>query len=348
MNKRLLGLSVVFASVSILASVTSFAPMAQAQAACAITTPQASAFTQLIQSAPNLDQQIFVTFMTGFSNGCITTPQASAFTGLVRSSPHIDQQVFVDFLTSFTSGNTTTTTTAPTVTNTIGGGGQTYSIGDTVVWRANVTNAPIDSRVCTILIRQSDQYRFAFPPDRPECVIVPNPSAEIPLMGTLIPNSRGNLTQGVYKLETRLIAGVNSADGKDPISYALFTSGSFNIISQTTTSAPTISSVSPTSGPTGTTITIHGTQFTDRGNTILMDYTTNSSSWYELAGDFASNGTSITLTLPSQYPCPTYAYLAVGCPYPSAITGTHTLRVKNSRGISNAVSFTVNPVVPTP
>ncbi len=105
-----------FAFVSLLVGATSFAPTAQAQATtgCAITTAQASALTQLIRSAPNLDQNVFVTFMTGFSSGCITTPQASAFTQLIRSAPNLDQNVFVDFLTSFTSGNTTTTPT-PTV-----------------------------------------------------------------------------------------------------------------------------------------------------------------------------------------------------------------------------------------
>ncbi len=109
MNKKLFGLL-----GALFIGAVPFAPMAQAQVACAITTPQAAAFTQLIRSAPNLDQQIFVTFMTGFSNGCITTSQASAFTGLVRSSPHVDQKVFVDFLVSFTRDATTNPT--PTVT----------------------------------------------------------------------------------------------------------------------------------------------------------------------------------------------------------------------------------------
>ncbi len=108
MNKKLFGLL-----GALFIGAISFAPVAQAQVACAITTPQAAAFTQLIRSAPNLDQQVFVTFMTGFSSGCITTPQASAFTGLVRSSPHVDQKVFVDFLVSFTSGNTTAQPTTP-------------------------------------------------------------------------------------------------------------------------------------------------------------------------------------------------------------------------------------------
>ncbi len=145
-------------------------------------------------------------------------------------------------------------TTAPTV-SIVGLGGQTYNIGDSVVWKASVKNAPIDSRLCTILIRQSDQHRFAFPPDRPECVVVPNPNAEIPLTGTLIPNLRGNLTQGVYKLEMDLIAGLSSADGKGPISYALFTSGSFNITAQTTPAPTATISLSPTSVATTGTFT---------------------------------------------------------------------------------------------
>ncbi len=100
-----------FASVSLFVGATSFAPMAQAQATtgCAITTAQAGAFTDLIRSAPTVDQQIFVNFMTSFSSGCITTAQAGAFTGLIRSAPSIDKQIFVKFLTDFTSGTSTTT-----------------------------------------------------------------------------------------------------------------------------------------------------------------------------------------------------------------------------------------------
>ncbi len=153
-----------FASVSLLTGATSFAPMAQAQAqvqvtACAITTVQASAFTQLIRSAPSLDQQIFVTFMTGFSSGCITTPQASAFTGLVRSSPNVDQRVFVDFLTSFTSDTSTTSTSrGPTITITSPNDGAYWYPGtaQSVTW--STTGIHVSEQVLIRLRSASSGY----------------------------------------------------------------------------------------------------------------------------------------------------------------------------------------------
>jgi hypothetical protein len=110
----------------------------------------------------------------------------------------------------------------------------------------------------------------------------------------------------------------------------------------TTTSAPMISYVSPTSGSIGSSFTIYGSGFSSINNIVHFGSGT-------LTGVSSADGTTLSLTVPSQlsncnlYSC-TDTIIYVG-------PGTYPISVLNSVGTSNSVSFTVtsssNPS-PTP
>ncbi len=140
-----------------------------------------------------------------------------------------------------------------------------------------------------------------------------------------------NYTIGAGTYAVRIISYTTGAQ--------LAESASFTVGS--TATLPEITSFNPSSAPTGVPITINGSRFTTNGNKVYMDYT--DTSWYVVASNVSSSGTSLTFTLPTELPCPTYASTAVGCPAPAPVTpGTHTFRVLNSNNqLSNAMSFTV-------
>ncbi|MDP1689655.1 MAG: IPT/TIG domain-containing protein [bacterium] len=118
--------------------------------------------------------------------------------------------------------------------------------------------------------------------------------------------------------------------------------------------SPTITSLSPASGPIRTSITINGTAFTPTGNVIYIDgYNLTANYLYIIAsssgsGSFVSsnaNGTSITFTLPS-VSTPLCGLQGLSgstvCPNSKLITtGTHTLIVKNANGVSLSAAFVV-------
>ncbi len=108
-------------------------------------------------------------------------------------------------------------------------------------------------------------------------------------------------------------------------------SAGVSIANSTSSGAPVISSISPASGPNGTSVTITGAGFlSSAGNTINVD-----GSVFE-SGQTSSNGTTITFTI---------SRLAAN--YGSAwgsqaiALGTHQISVTNTNGTSNAVTFTV-------
>lgn len=107
-----------------------------------------------------------------------------------------------------------------------------------------------------------------------------------------------------------------------------------------TSTTPTISSLSPTSGPVGTQVTITGSGFTSTNNLIKMD---NGNDDY--AGSFnSSNGTNITFTVPNNIgdSCLfTNSNVACAVEPTNVIPGTYSISVKNSKGVSNSKTFTV-------
>jgi hypothetical protein len=99
---------------------------------------------------------------------------------------------------------------------------------------------------------------------------------------------------------------------------------------------PVLSSLNLTSGPVGTQVTITGTGFLSTGNVIRLN---NTSSWIS---NLSSSGTSITFTIPGNYPD--------GSPVSSG--NTLYLSVQNTNGTSNEKTFTVTTstatnIVPT-
>jgi hypothetical protein len=145
---------------------------------------------------------------------------------------------------------------------------------------------------------------------------------------------------GTFQMNYTLSAGTYAIRILNNSTNALIAeSGTFTVGSAAT--GPTIDPLSPSSGPTGTPITITGSGFSNILNTIYMDYTENGDRWYEIGNVGSSNGTSLRFTLPATYPCPTYRNGSIGCPAPTPITGSHTIAVKNSSGISGTRTFTV-------
>lgn len=83
-------------------------------------------------------------------------------------------------------------------------------------------------------------------------------------------------------------------------------------------SGPSISGLSPSSGPWGTTVTINGSNFTG-------------------GGSISFGGTGISAT--------SWSNTAITCIVPH-MTGTQTITVSNSNGTSNGVNFTITGGVP--
>ena len=104
---------------------------------------------------------------------------------------------------------------------------------------------------------------------------------------------------------------------------------------------PTISSLQPTSGPIGTTVTITGSGFTPTGNKVKFG---NLGNEYNPRYSFdSSDGKTLVFTVPStnDYAC---RYTQPACFLAQVLTmpGTYAVSVINANGTSNEVSFTVN------
>jgi peptidoglycan hydrolase-like protein with peptidoglycan-binding domain len=104
----------------------------------------------------------------------------------------------------------------------------------------------------------------------------------------------------------------------------------------TTTGAPQISSIWPSSGPTGTVVTITGSGFTNDNN-IKFDIGA-------ITHVSSPNGTTLTFTVPNNVgpSCPYSQQNCVVALYLKQITaGNYNVSVENANGLSNAQIFTV-------
>lgn len=102
--------------------------------------------------------------------------------------------------------------------------------------------------------------------------------------------------------------------------------------------APTISGVSPSSGPVGTSVTLTGVGFSATGNSVLSD------SGYLVASNLsAPTGGKLTFTVPQNVSCPSSSTTGISsCQAFTAVTpGTYSIKVVNSLGSSNLKQFTV-------
>ncbi|PJJ59046.1 putative secreted protein (Por secretion system target) [Hymenobacter chitinivorans DSM 11115] len=110
-----------------------------------------------------------------------------------------------------------------------------------------------------------------------------------------------------------------NADGKPDLAIANFYSNDLSVLLSTTSfTAPTLSSVNPTSGPVGTSVTLTGARL---GGATAVSFNGTAASTFAVV-----NATTVTATVPT-----------------GATTGNVT--VTTSGGTSNGVAFAVNPTV---
>jgi hypothetical protein len=128
------------------------------------------------------------------------------------------------------------------------------------------------------------------------------------------------LQPGVYRVWVENTNGVSN-------------SAQFTLTSGSVTQLPQISSITPQGGVIGTTVTITGSGFTAGDNRIIFGQ-------YQ-AASVASNGTSLTFTVPAYMGanCAANQY----CPMYAAQTqpGIYNVHIENANGSSNSVQFTV-------
>ena len=136
----------------------------------------------------------------------------------------------------------------------------------------------------------------------------------------------------------------NSSGQSANTSLSVVVSGSINYYN-----APTISSISPTSGRVGTQVTIYGRGFNT--NIVCFAYpcvNNNSSSntinlgMSIIPNVYSSDGTSLTFTIPA-YTNSACQYSSPACVIPQyqIIPGTYPVFVTNTNGTSNVSSFSV-------
>jgi len=105
-----------------------------------------------------------------------------------------------------------------------------------------------------------------------------------------------------------------------------------------TSKVPSISSLSPSSGPIGTVVTVNGSSFTS-DNTILLNGS------YTILHIVSTDGHTLSFTIPSNPPtAPCYTWMG-SCPLPIAVPayisqGINSIAVQNSGGVSNSLNFT--------
>ena len=109
----------------------------------------------------------------------------------------------------------------------------------------------------------------------------------------------------------------------------------FTVTSSATVSAPTISNLSPISGPVGTTITITGSGFTSSGNSVSMKGF--------LVGDNLASGDGNTLQFTLPVTLAPHCSAGMACPqFIIAVTaGDYPVIVTNANGTSNSQTFSV-------
>ncbi len=98
---------------------------------------------------------------------------------------------------------------------------------------------------------------------------------------------------------------------------------------------PSITSLSVSAGGVGTSVTIYGTGFDANYNSVYFGS-------IPVDGTFASNGSSITFTVPVTYPSNTVNCGRFSCLSTQYLgSGTYPVHVANTRGISNSLPFTI-------
>ncbi len=136
--------------------------------------------------------------------------------------------------------------------------------------------------------------------------------------------------------------GVGMYPPVTPGTYAVFVtnaSGTSNsltfTVTKTPTTQPSVTVLSPSSGPVGTTVMVYGSGFTSTGNSVNFGTGTGAG-----GRDLPANGGVITFQVPflislncTPFPC--------GAPSESVGPGNYKVSVTNANGTSNSLVFTV-------
>ena len=106
------------------------------------------------------------------------------------------------------------------------------------------------------------------------------------------------------------------------------------------TDGPTMTSLSPSSGPVGSQVTIYGSGFEAIGNTV--NFSPDAMQPGVIPDISSPSSTTVVFSVPSIWR-PACSYLAEPCPIASipTVPGTYNVWVTNSLGSSKAISFTV-------
>lgn len=133
-------------------------------------------------------------------------------------------------------------------------------------------------------------------------------------------------TAGTYSFTVNVSSG----------GFGAYNSRTFTIVvSGQTVTAPSITSLSPSSGPVGTVVTVYGSRLLSPGTVINFD--NSPISVYPISDSY------LTFTVPSNITCsgPYYATGTMPCYNFPVTAGTHNVSITNTYGTSNTVVFTV-------
>jgi hypothetical protein len=216
-------------------------------------------------------------------------------------------------------------------------GGESWPIGSTKAISWNSTNATQGSWVALLLNKSGGEYS----------VIAQNlPTTgsynwTVPKFSCFGGDACGELLPGSYVVTARLYTGPTlcigyCAPGTQPTQLASSASGPFNITSASTLTKPVISSITPSSGSAGTTVTIKGSDFTSN-NSVKFTYATFS----YINNLNSADGTTITFKLPSALSACGYGTTFCIQSALSLDVGSHLVSVINANGTSNLKSFSV-------
>jgi hypothetical protein len=140
-----------------------------------------------------------------------------------------------------------------------------------------------------------------------------------------------------HKPGSILSFGNNSGSASSTINHSVISKASQNSTPQQ--NPPKISSISNTTGPEGTLVTIHGSNFVIGQNTVNFGIKTIPSS--------STDGKTLAFNVPQILPTPCNDSVDSDCYSPAVSVptqiGSYAVTVSNSGGISNAVSFKLVP-----
>jgi len=128
-----------------------------------------------------------------------------------------------------------------------------------------------------------------------------------------------------------LIVAIIAASAQTPRIHAGSDSGF--VVAQVAAGAPTIASLTPSSGPLGTDVTIVGTNFTAENNVVQFSSAARSFDAGSPVG--SGDGTHLEFRVTA---CPSYA---PRCPMAYIPAGNYAVTVRNANGTSNSVIFAI-------